>query len=305
MSKKVSSNRSAPGIVPGMIQFFMGVFGMKGHMEKNIVNNGFSKEPAGIPESISKNYKVQVKELMGRQVWEISQMNSSTATVILYLHGGAYYAGITRRHWLFVKQLLDKTGFGIIVPDYPLAPEFTCEEAYRFLDALYLKLLSDRPWKRIVFMGDSAGGGLALGFAQQLRNENLKQPGEIVLFSPWLDVSMTNPEILDIERKDKILSIEGLKIAGMNYAGNLGVTDYRVSPLFGEFSNLGRITVFTGTHDLLIADARRLRNILESRQIKINYFEYAGMFHDWILLPNLRETEDVLNKVVEQLVQEE
>jgi acetyl esterase/lipase len=152
-------------------------------------------------------------------------------------------------------------------------------------------------------MGDSAGGGLALGFAQKIRNEKLKQPEQIILFSPWLDLSMSNPEIVKFDKFDKILSIEGLKIAGKKYADAMSLTDFRVSPIYGDFSNLGMISIFTGTSDVLIADARKLKQLLEIQNINFNYFEYSGMFHDWVVVTSLSETKDVLSRINELFVQ--
>jgi len=172
---------------------------------------------------------------------------------------------------------------------------FVSQCTYQFIDAVYAKIISEYSDKQIIFMGDSAGGGLALGFALKIKNEDIKQPEQIILFSPWLDVSMANPEIAKFDKCDKILSVHGLKIAGKNYAGNLGVTDYRVSPIYGEFSNLGRISIFVGTNEIFIADTRKLKHFMEERHISINYFEYPGMFHDWVIVPNLRETKDVIH----------
>jgi acetyl esterase/lipase len=62
-------------------------------------------------------------------------------------------------------------------------------EAIDFLDELYDNLFQCRESRNIIFMGDEAGGGLALGFAQQLRDRQAKQPSRIILLSPWLDVT--------------------------------------------------------------------------------------------------------------------
>jgi acetyl esterase/lipase len=294
---------ASPSFESKIIQLFMGLFGMTRAMEKKIVNNSYNKVPASIPKSILKNLNVDVGDYMERKVWILSPKNCESNTLILFLHGGAYYANITRMHWQLIEQLLVCTNATLIIPDYPLAPESTCIDTYQFLDTVYSMLTSNFPTKQIVLMGDSAGGGLALGFAQKIRNEKLKQPEQIILFSPWLDVSMANLEIAKFDKFDKILSIKGLKIAGKNYAGELDMTDYRVSPIYGNFTNLGKISIFTGTNDVLCADARKLKQLLESQNINLNYFEYPELFHDWVVLTSLRETKDVLSRINELFVQ--
>lgn len=281
----------------GIFQFIIGLIGFKRRMEKNIRHNSFKKVPAPVLKSIRKKQTVLTETYHGRTIWTLTPVNIQTDRIILFFHGGAYYANITKHHWRFIERLLISTNAGIIVPDYPLAPESTCSDVYRFLDGVYSKLISDHPEKQIVLMGDSAGGGLALGYAQKVRNDNIRQPDQIILISPWLDVSMTNPEIPGVEKSDKILSIAGLKIAGKKYAGNLKVTDYRVSPLYGEFSGLGKISVFIGTNELFIADARKLKKFMDERNIEFTYHEYPGMFHDWVIFPDLKETKDVIQKI--------
>lgn len=302
MSNLVYRHQAPPSIESRLIQFFMALFGVKRKMETKIANNTYCKKPASIPKSFLKKFSIEVEKYNNRKVWAISPKNTASNTVILFLHGGAYYANISRMHWMLVGKLIDRTNATIIVPDYPLAPEFTCEDTYLFLDMVYANLISNHPDKKIVFMGDSAGGGLALGFAQKIRNEGIKQAPAIVLFSPWLDISLTNPEIAMFDKHDKILNVTGLKIAGKNYAGNMDNKNYRVSPIYGDFSDLGRISIFTGTKEIFIADARKLQQSLNDQNITLNYFEYPGMFHDWVLVSNLSETKDVMNKVAETIL---
>ena len=91
---------------------------------------------------------------------------------------------------------------------------------------------------------------------------------------------MSNPDILKYEKEDCILSVPGLKMAGSNYAGSWDIKDYRVSPVFGNFSGLGRISIFIGTGEIFIADAHKLKLLLNEQRIPFNYFEYPSMFHD-------------------------
>lgn len=47
-------------------------------------------------------------------------------------------------------------------------------------------------------MGDSAGGGLALGLVLALREQGKSRamPKEVVVYSPWTDLTMSNPALM-------------------------------------------------------------------------------------------------------------
>ena len=286
-----------PSFLSKLIQISMRLFGMKKKMEKKMIYSDFEKNPAKLPKSISHNFNVVENIQSSRKVWTISQKEFSTEVVILYLHGGAYVANISAQHWDLIKLLLTKTKAQIIIPDYPLAPEATHKETYEFMEELYSKCLLEYASKHIVFIGDSAGGGLALGFAQQLKNSNIKLPKEIILFSPWLDITMSNPDLEWTAKNDQLLSVAGLKSAGQKYGGNTDLKDFRLSPLYGNFKGLCRISIFFGTNDILVADVRKLKQMLKDQQYNINYFEYPSMFHAWVIITRLTETQDVINKV--------
>ncbi|MCU0474002.1 MAG: alpha/beta hydrolase [Bacteroidales bacterium] len=284
-----------------LIQTAMGLFGMKKKIERKMITNGFAKKPAKLPKSLLKKFNIQEIEHNTRKGWKISPIDIKSDLIVLYLHGGAYISSLINLHWRLIEKLISKTGATIIVPDYPLAPETCCKETYDFIESLFTRLITDYPARRIVFMGDSAGGGLALGLTQLLRDENKKQPDQIIIFSPWLDVTMCNPILERLDKKDDLLSIAGLKSAGQKFAGNLDLKDFRVSPVYGDLTNICRISVFTGTRDILNADAQKLKQLMKDQNINFNYFEYPDMFHDWVIITSLQESQDVINKV-DQLV---
>ena len=70
---------------------------------------------------------------------------------------------------------------------------------------------------------------MALGFSMSLRDHKISQPNKLILLAPWLDITMENPEILKVDKKDKILSIEGLQLAGKGYSGQLDTSNYQVA----------------------------------------------------------------------------
>ena len=280
-----------------LIQTAMGLFGMKKKTERKMITNGFAKEPAKIPDSLLKNFNIKEAEQNERKVWTISPIDSKSDLIILYFHGGAYMSNLRTEHWSLIEKLISKTSATIVVPDYPLAPEASCKETYDFIEGLFTGLIAEYPAKRIVFIGDSAGGGLALGFTQQLRDENKKQPDQIIIFSPWLDVTMCNPILERLDKEDNLLSIAGLKNAGQKYAANLDLKDFRVSPVYGDLTGMCRISLFTGTKDILNADAQKFKQLMKEQNIYFNYFEYPDMFHDWVIITSLKESLDVINKV--------
>jgi acetyl esterase/lipase len=281
------------------LQTLMAILGKKNTIEKRIKSGKFNCKAAKPPKDLLSNYHVQEKEVNRRTVWVIQPKQQRSQKIILYVHGGGYISNLTKYDWGFIRELVDRTNCAIIVPDYPLAPSSNYKDVYAFFDKLYPELLSENSNENIVLMGNSAGAGIALGFAQKLRNDQMPQPTQIILNSPWLDITMSNPEIASIERKDKLLGVKGLKMAGQLYAADLDATDYRVSPIYGDFSGLGKISIFIGTHDLFLADSRKFKQMMNVQGISVNYFEYPRMFHVWIVLTSLKESQHVIRQIEE------
>ncbi len=63
---------------------------------------------------------------------------------------------------------------------------------------------------------------------------------------------------------------------------------YLVSPIHGEIKNLGKISVFIGTHELFLPDARKFREKAARQLVDINYFEYPKMNQLFPVFPILK-----------------
>ncbi len=285
-----------------MIKFGMSVAGMKSYVERTIERDKYNHQPADIPKSLRKKAEISETYVLENKIFTLKPKNENSEKVILYLHGGAYIEGISKIHWDIIEELLYKTKATIIVADYPLVPKANYIDVYAFVEAVYLQILKETTSDNVIFMGDSAGGGLALGFAQKLRNEGSSLPSQLILLSPWLDITMSNPEIQLIDKKDKMLNVKGLRLAAELYADSLEHDNFLVSPLAGDFQNLPQISVFTGTHDILYPDAKKLKEIVASTNTKLNFFEYPKMFHVWMLITSLKESQSAINQIVSLII---
>jgi len=82
-------------------------------------------------------FKVEVKEedFNGMKVFTLNH-NKKDKTII-YLHGGAYVRQPRLHHLKFLNKLAYISGFTIIVPIYPKAPNHTCEEVHNLMIEFY------------------------------------------------------------------------------------------------------------------------------------------------------------------------
>ncbi len=73
-----------------------------------------------------------------------------------------------------------------------------------------------------------------------------------------------------------------------------------VSPLFGDLSGLGRISIYIGTHDILYPDNRLLHEKLLKEGIEHRYTEREKMNHVYVGLP-IKEAKVDIQELIEEL----
>jgi len=215
----------------------------------------------------------------------VAPRSGAQATRALFLHGGCYVFEIDRLHWRFVANLVRETGVTVTVPIMPLAPSGRASVVVDRAAALVDSLIAEVGASQVSLMGDSSGGGMALAVAMELRDRGRDPLKAIVLSAPWLDISGTDPMLAEIAPHDPWLAVPGTHAAGALYRGELPESDRRVSPIHGDLTSLGPITVFTGTRDIVHADALRLLAKAEKEGIPIEFHVGEGMIHNYPILP--------------------
>lgn len=238
------------------------------------------------PQELQDKVEITTKEFMERKLFEIAPKNKDEKNnkTILYFHGGAYVAEATEEHWDFLAKLVNDTKATVIMPDYPLTPKYTYKDVLKMIEPVYKETITKVGAENLIVMGDSAGGGMALGLLEKLSQNNVEMPAKTFLISPWLDTTMSNPKIDEVQKNDKDLNKEKLYLAGVSYSRDLKQEeDYFVNPLNGKFSKLKNIVIYTGTYDILNPDCHLLKEKAEKEGVNIEIKEYETAPHIWIV----------------------
>lgn len=219
--------------------------------------------------------------------------------MILYCHGGSYVHDFSFFHWRFLKTLMARTGATVVAPGYRLSPYGTWEDAFRLILPCYVRFAREHPERKLILMGDSAGGGLAAALALEIDRLGVRAPDELILLSPWMDVTVSDPDIDPFVRKDPWLT-PALRVCGRWWAGQPDVMDPHVSPLFGPVEHLDHVTVFAGTREILNPDSVKLFQRLDptgDNELIVG----EGMFHVYPLLP-IPEAGPAVDRIVEKII---
>lgn len=230
-------------------------------------------------------YDLQTYTIDGFEVC-LFNAESSSESIIFYLHGGAFVEQPLIFHYEFLKKITNELDCAAVMPIYPKAPEYTFVDALDIAVKAYSGVLENTLPENITVMGDSAGAAMSLSLCMYLNEIGLPQPNNVIMLSPCLDASLENPEIPDYQKIDRMLSSAMLKHRFLSYAGGAeNILDYRVSPMFGDISSLAPMTVIMGTNEIFIPDARLFKAKAEEAGIAINYYEFAHMPHAFPLYP--------------------
>jgi len=200
------------------------------------------------------------------------------ALTVLYLHGGGYCVGSPATHRAITGHLAARCGARVFVPDYRLAPEHAFPAAVDDAVAAYRGMLANRVEPGdVVIGGDSAGGGLALAAALRLRELALPLPRALVLFSPWVDLSLE--QLPPAPAGELMLTLPWIRQCARAYVARADARHPLVSPVYADLAGLPPTLIQVGTDEILLGDSRRLRDRLQSAGVTVNYQEYPRRWH--------------------------
>lgn len=238
-----------------------------------------SAEAAPVQPRLQRRFAVTESLVAGHRVLRFAPRSGGSDWHIVYACGGAYVEPPVSFHWLMLEKLIDATGATVTVPLYPLAPEHGHAETFGLMQAVWAQVLQERPARRLVLAGDSAGGGLAVSVALQLRDAGLPLPQRLLLFAPWLDITLADPAAEAMEGRDPELVVRSLRRCGAWWAGNADPRHPYLSPLYADLAGLPPIEIHQGSEDVLAPDVHSFVARVRAAGGQVDCTECAGGFH--------------------------
>ena len=235
-----------------------------------------------IPSGVDLDVTVNEEMVNGYQVFHLNRRPINDRAII-YIHG---------------ETIAQRTRAEVIVPLYPLLPMHGALEALDFIQEIYCRTIDKYGANSVTIMGDSCGGGIAASFAEHLATLGIEQPARLILISPWVDMTLRNPDILSYEASDPLLGLHGLQKLGLTWAKSLDPNDYRVSPVNGEVRNLRNVIIFVGTRELFYPDARLFYDRVNATGVHAEIYIGRGLNHTYPLSP-IPEAKWAIDRIVE------
>ena len=206
---------------------------------------------------------------------------------VLYFHGGGYAIGTAKLYRDLTWRVAHAARASVLFFDYRLAPEHPFPAALEDAVTTYRWLARQVDPRRIAFMGDSAGGGLALATLHKLRDDGDALPGAAVAVSPWTDLALTGASLKTNAAVDPMLNVVLLPTLASYYLNGTDPTHTYVSPLYGDASGLPPILIQVGSDEILHDDAMRMAEKLRAAGRDVDLEVWPRMPHAWHLYARL------------------
>lgn len=213
-----------------------------------------------------------------------------TALIVFY-HGGGWVIGGIDESEIIARFLADKTGAGVVLVDYRLAPEHPfpapIDDCY---DALLWSAKEAARWQApVVVAGDSAGGNLATVCAALARDRGGPQIALQILMYPVCDCDMETPSYRDFG-SGLVLTAADMSWFYDHYLQNdrNKRADPLVSPLRArELKGLPPALIMTAEYDVLRDEAETYGKRLAAAGAKVWIRRYRGVTHGFVRMQNL------------------
>lgn len=215
-----------------------------------------------------------------------NMVDEKDVPVVLYIHGGAFYFPLTDGALNSMAYYAKALNARVFLPDYRTSIDnpfpIPLEDCYA--SVLYLKDNAERlgiDAARLIIYGDSAGGCLAAGITQYIRDYGgLKIRGQLLVY-PVLDNAMNYESMR--KYKDAPWPLNANKNMWDIYLknGDKGQLKYAAPMRSDNFSNLPPAYIETSEMDILCDEGLAYAQKLKEAGVKVETYVVPGGYHGY------------------------
>lgn len=229
----------------------------------------------GTKAQLVRNGKVPTMLILPRRV-------ATTDAVLLHMHGGAYVSGDLLQARMVISPIVSESKIPAVTFSYRLAPEHPYPAQLQDALKTYRLLLKNgiKPHK-IAFVGESAGGNLAIALALLLRSLGEPMPGALCLLSPWGDLLQTGESYRVLRDVDATLDAPSLLESAIEFAGGRKekLQDPMLSPIYANYHGFPPTQIHVGDSELLLSDSETIHAAMRRDGVSASLFRWVGMCH--------------------------
>jgi epsilon-lactone hydrolase len=203
--------------------------------------------------------------------------------VILCFHGGGFMMGSRYSHRKMYGHLAKAVGCRALLVDYRLTPEHQHPAQVDDAVAAYRGLLElGVSPAHVLFSGDSAGGGLAIGAQLRARDAGLPLPAGAMTMSAWTDMTLSGASYDSNKPKDSVFRREMVSgLVGMLLGQDSDVADPYASPISADLTGLPPIYLQAGGDEGLLDDSVVFAERASKAGVKTKIDIFPDMLHSF------------------------
>jgi acetyl esterase/lipase len=177
-------------------------------------------------------------------------------------------------------MLAHHCGARLFAPDYRLTPEHPHPAQAEDALAAWRYAAGTTSPEKLVVIGDSAGGHMALTLLQSLRKEGLPQPALCIGLCPWTDIGNRGASLTANDRYDMVQGWMALRFGGwLDPEGRYGRA--ALSPIAQDYAGLAPIYLQAGGREILCDMIRDFATAQAERGADVLLDLWPDMPHDF------------------------
>ncbi len=242
-----------------------------------------------LPENIA----FTEEHMGGVSVELVTAENNPKDRMIYYIHGGGFIYGEPATRRFLTSYFAGTFHCNVAAVDYRLAPEFPYPAGALDCIAVYEALLKQYDSKKIVFVGESAGGNLVLSTLLRAKERKLPLPAAVFAVSPTVQYDQVFPSYTENADSDCMIGNLSDEVCDVYLQSKdpAVLKDPFAAPYYGDYSGCPPIFLWASGSEVLLDDSVFLYEKLKAAGQDCELYIRDHMMHGYLTTPAFPEAQ--------------